>query len=310
MLDTTGDEVIESLSRLTRPRMVQLFEQSVGDEGARRLQKALPNAAIIHKAIPPTNDERDAIQWALEQKAVIATDYSGGSLKEVPKTTFFVTGLTMPEGGPKAGAVKLRGIRCIDALLWNGLENADAEAEHLATLDSLVTLQLSGTNLSAKGIERLSALRQLEQLFLFGDSAITDEALSQLPKFKHLWNLQLSDSPITDAGLEHLGHLPDLHFLVLANCPKLNGVGLKHLAALPVLRQLHLGGTPLDDTAIPFLKQLTSLFILDLTRTKITENGVGELHIALPRCAIIWDGGLIVPGTAPVVADPDRDPTK
>jgi hypothetical protein len=88
-----------------------------------------------------------------------------------------------------------------------------------------------------------------------------------------------------------------LRDLRLERCPKLTGTGLKHLATLPVLRQLALDGTPLDDTAVPSLKLLSSVRILNLKNTKLTAAGIAELQKALPKCAIFWDGGLIVPGS-------------
>jgi hypothetical protein len=37
---------------------------------------------------------------------------------------------------------------------------------------------------------------------------------------------------------------------------------------------------------------------LDVTQTGLGVADIAELRTALPKCAIIWDGGLVVPGLA------------
>jgi len=48
---------------------------------------------------------------------------------------------------------------------------------------------------------------------------------------------------------------------------------------------------------------MANLRILRLHGTKITAAGIAELKAALPKCAIFWDGGAVIPGaTSPLPA--------
>ncbi len=298
-----GDEVIEPLSAMSQLRVVAFTDTCrVTNEGARKLQENLPNAVIWHSANPPSDPEKKAIQWALDQKVSIDNNW-----KEVPARASSIEYFTMPLSGPRSGVENLKGIRCIARLHWPGLKDADAEAEHIATFDTLIHLELNSSDLTAKGLGRLSSIHSLEDLSLGSCSFIGDEAISHFPKFKQLSLLALSQCPVTDVGLETLGRLPALRVLKLAECTKITGAGIKHLAALPVLRELNLSKTLIDDTAIPNLKLLTQVRILYMQGTKITAAGIAELQKALPKCAIFWDGGLVVPGAPPIAVNRKAD---
>jgi predicted Ser/Thr protein kinase len=176
-LDKVDDAAVTNLSGLTRAAAV-VPGYDLSDDAARRLQKALPNAVVFHGANPPTEAERSAFQWALDQKVVFSGALNWNEpIKEVPTTAIAFGHLTFPDDVLKTGASHLRGIRCVHSLRWFGPQNADEEAEHLATLDSLLSLWLGRTTLTAKGMERLTALRRLEGLTLFHIPTLTTEAL-------------------------------------------------------------------------------------------------------------------------------------
>jgi hypothetical protein len=262
------------------------------------LQKALPNTVIVHSGVSSTEAEQKAIGWALDRKAeVVRALARWESIKEVPKDAVMVAHIGMPDDGVKAGAEHLQGIRCLEWLAWPGLSNADEEANHLATLTSLLSLNLRNTNLTARGMERLTALKQLESLAFWHVATLTPEALSFVSRFDHLVGFTLNGCPLSDAGLEQLAKASNLRGLTLEYCSgPLTGAALEHLARLAALRQLTLAGTPLHETAKDGLRKLSQLRILDVRRTRITAADVADLGQALPRCAILWDGGLIVPG--------------
>jgi hypothetical protein len=294
-----GDETVEALSSIKRLAFIDLRDSSVTDEAARRLQRELPKAVVVHPATAPTDAEREALRWALENKTRVIGSVVGKGWQEfhaVPELPFYEIQLTMSDAGPRTGAAKLRGLRSVSSLSWRRLKHADAEAEHIASLDGLRNLEILDTNLTATGVKRLTALDQLEALNLGGNSTLTDDALAPLRDFKHLSSLWLTGCPVTDAGLEHISRVGGLQQLALDHGSMLTGAGLKHLAALPVLRRLILLGTPLDERAVESLKLLSSVRVLEVQETKLAAAGIAELHKALPKCAIVWDGGLIVPG--------------
>jgi hypothetical protein len=64
--------------------------------------------------------------------------------------------------------------------------------------------------------------------------------------------------------------------------------GLKHLTTLSRLEDLNLRGClNLQDDSIASWKQLTSLRKLNLSRTKISQNAMDQLEVALPECQLI-----------------------
>jgi serine/threonine protein kinase len=297
-LQAKDDSAVTSLSALTRAAAID-SGWTLSDDAARRLQEALPNAVIFHGAIPPTEAERSAFQWALDQKAFITGNINWGeSIKVVPATVFSVGLLSLPEDVVKTGASHLRGIRCVHSLSWFGLNNADEEAEHIAKLDSLLGLSLGRTTLTAKGMERLTALKRLESLGLWQMPALPTEALSYISKFEQLGGIMINGSPVTDSGLAELAKAKGMQYLTVEyGAGPFTSAGLDHLASLPLLKYLKLDGAPLDASSVGSLKRLTSLRILEVRQTGLGAHDIAELHNTLPKCAINWDGGLIVPGT-------------
>lgn len=297
-----GDGVVDVLSKFKHLRYVNLSYTDVSNDAANKLQQALPGALIRHSAVLPSEGEQKAVRWALEQGAVV-TGLDGEAVKEIAQAQqprFGVYSVTFsPEGGPTSGAANIRGLRSIQSLVWADLKNADAEAEHIATLTSLTAL-IIGSDLSDKGLERLTPLKQLEELNLGTGARLTDDGARHLTEFKHLLRLILGRSPIGDAGLAHVGRLDGLQHLYLAGCPNLTSQGLAQLTKLPILRVLELQNTSLDDQAVPHLSKMASLRILALQGTKLTASGIDELKRALPKCAIFWDGGAVIPGAAPI----------
>jgi hypothetical protein len=80
----------------------------------------------------------------------------------------------------------------------------------------------------------------------------------------------LSNQQLTDAGLALLKDCKGLKLLVLQN-------------------------TPLTDAGLAHFKDCKHLTHLNLKRTNVTAKSIDELRVALPRCRIEWDGGVIVP---------------
>ena len=64
----------------------------------------------------------------------------------------------------------------------------------------------------------------------------------------------------------------------------------------------------MTDAAVDHLTKMTNLRVLHLEETDISPNGIAALQAALPKCAIFFTGGAIVPGwTSYTVAAPQPD---
>ena len=61
------------------------------------------------------------------------------------------------------------------------------------------------------------------------------------------------------------------------------------IGKLTKLTELYLTGNPITDADLEHLKSLKSLRTLDMSRTKVTKEGVEALKQALPNCAIVSD---------------------
>jgi hypothetical protein len=113
---------------------------------------------------------------------------------------------------------------------------ADARWDALARLETLKSLDLSGTALPQGLPQRLAALHELRYLTL-DYCGITDDGVKSLEAFPNLKIVELHAVNITDAGLEHLEVLKGLSFLNLCNTQITDG-GLDRLAQFPNLTEL------------------------------------------------------------------------
>jgi hypothetical protein len=65
------------------------------------------------------------------------------------------------------------------------------------------------------------------------------------------------------------------------------------VGALTKLERLSLAGCPFSDAGLKHLAGLSNVKHLDLTGTQVIADGVAALQKALPKCQILWDGGII-----------------
>lgn len=98
-----------------------------------------------------------------------------------------------------------------------------------------------------------------------GDTEISDAALSQVAKLKHLQKLHLEQTKISDAGLKQLKGLTNLEYL-------------------------NLYGTSITDAGLAELQNLKNLKTVYLWQTAVTEQGLASLKKAMPTLDIV--GGI------------------
>jgi hypothetical protein len=58
---------------------------------------------------------------------------------------------------------------------------------------------------------------------------------------------------------------------------------------------LELSATGVTDEGLAIIKQISKLRSLRVVDTKVSEQGVKDLHAALPNCTIVWNGGTLGP---------------
>jgi len=101
----------------------------------------------------------------------------------------------------------LAGFQTLEKLSVAGARVGDAGIGRLSRLRQLRVLDLSRTQVSARGLDSIAAL-PIERLSLWKAAAIDDSAAAALDRFTRLRVLDLSDTGITDAALRQLRPLP------------------------------------------------------------------------------------------------------
>lgn len=165
---------------------------------------------------------------------------------------------------------RLRGLTINDAPI------SDRGAAHVAPLNWLWYLELSGTQVTGAGLAQMPMAPWLEHLCLNRTGA-DDQFLADLPQFTALATLQLNNTGVTDRGLEYLVKCRSLQRIALADT-KVSDGGLTFLLAAPKLSGLDLSGTKVTDDGMSALATATALDNLDLSRTKVTDAGLAQLR--------------------------------
>jgi len=218
--------------------------------------------------------------------------HRGGQVPAAP------TGPIAPERMIKqlGGNVESSGPKQLAVTMWVA---TDTNLQHVLDLEHVVSLDLSGSSVTDRGLRRLQAMTELEVLKLDA-TPITDDGLESLNSLSKLQHLSLIGTSIRGPGLAHLKELPELRVLFLGNT-LVDDKALAHLAAMPRLEVLFLNGVPpaevapeegerdtgrISDAGLIQLGDLTALKILDVQNTNVTEAGATELRAALPSCHV------------------------
>jgi Leucine-rich repeat (LRR) protein len=165
-----------------------------------------------------------------------------------------------------------------------GMEIADADLEHLASLPNLRHLTLRGTGVTDEGLAHLGGLDQLQHLELRG-TKVTGSAFEHLPR--GLESLDLTDTLVTEETLRRLPVLSSLTTLDL-NRLALRDSACEVLGRLPALRHVELDGTGISDDGLRRLLDLhPGLERVELRGTATTDAVVGELAAAHPGLTIV-----------------------
>lgn len=172
---------------------------------------------------------------------------------------------------------KCSGLR---VLRLSGKENrttvSDDGLAALAPLKSLKVIALDDLWIGKVGLEHLSALGSLEEVYLSA-TIVDDEAVAVLQKFPRLRKLRLARTNITDSALASLASCGQLQELDLSEISTLTDAGMSSLAAIKSLKKLNLWRVQISDTGALALAPLVNLQWLNLDNTKLSDAGLPVL---------------------------------
>ncbi len=240
--------------------------------------------------LPKTQRDRDAAEWVLS--------LNGRVIVETPQQRQTVTGSSMlPKSPFKLVLVDLQNnykVKKRNLSYFQSVVNDD-DLLHLNGLQHLTELNLAYSGITDKGLEHLTNLPNLAKLDLHF-TQLKGLGLSHLTNLKNLEWLSLGGTHITGQGFASLKFLPRLQTLNLGFKPsQVIDKDLAHIKNVKSLTYLNLHETQVSDEGIGQLQELKHLEELRLTKTTVTANGIVKLQRLLPKCRIVWDGGVVAP---------------
>ncbi len=115
-------------------------------------------------------------------------------------------GLQVLRSLPALTHLDIAGKQRTDSGLWF-VAVTDFSLDPVATLFQLRQLNLSGTSVTAKGLEKLTHLTKLEKLNLYAAKRVGDDAVPRLAAMPALRWVDLADTAVTSQGLSNLRSL-------------------------------------------------------------------------------------------------------
>lgn len=201
-----------------------------------------------------------------------------------------------------------------------GRENNDNFSDEclaeIAKCSQVRRIMLTGDQINNEGLETISALEHVEQIFMWNATNVTDDGIKFLAGFKNLEKLHVGRSDVTADGIgyllklkkmkflglqnnwlsddifEHAANFPELEILAVgspgwngehARKQKFSNDGLRHLARLEKLKILDVQNSDISDEGLVHLHDLKNLEAIWFTRSQITEEGIDSLREHLPK---------------------------
>lgn len=310
----TGKGVLQ-LDGLNQLRELDLYGDSEGahqeytrEDGLSELarRKSLPNLVRLHFRAALVPSLQDLTNWPklnVQRLDVdLERDYQFlGKFKELRSLdVLYVSGVSDSAWSALTGLTRLESLSLSDGPV------TERELAHIAQLNRLRSLRLMLTNINGKSLKLLAPLKNLRSLDLSCNDFEAGD-LANLPELGALEELSLAQNPLGPGALKSLPRLDSLRSLDLSSC-NFPTSELCHLQRFPKLQELCLnaasgpasatrhfgdgvfqeppGSTssrmPFTDEALSHLRGLKSLRSLDVTATRVTEEGIKALRRDLP----------------------------
>ncbi len=181
------------------------------------------------------------------------------------------------------GMANITGLKNLAALKLTGKGSLctvdDDGMSSVAQLTSLRSVALDSLWVSGDGLQQLSPLTKLEELYIGGDDNLMDDAAMPViaAQFPGLKKLRISKSTVTAEGIQALSKLTTLQELDLGECSQLFDDALQHLAPLKNLTRLNLWRLGITDEGVKHLAGLTRMKWLNVDNTRLTDEGLKSL---------------------------------
>ncbi len=104
---------------------------------------------------------------------------------------------------PRLRRLDVSGKQRTDSGLWS-VSVTDLALDPVASLKELRELNLNGAQVSARGLEKLAGLANLDKLHLYGAKPVRDGAIAVLSSLPRLRWVDLKDTSVTAEGVEKL----------------------------------------------------------------------------------------------------------
>ncbi|XP_071910883.1 uncharacterized protein [Coffea arabica] len=153
----------------------------------------------------------------------------------------------------------------------------DGGLEKLSQLTNLKSLNLDAPQITDHGLEMLTGLTEVTHLDLFG-AHISDSGVNCLSYFKNLQSLDLCGGKLTDAGVKNIKYLTSLMILNLSQNLDLTDTALKFISGLVALVCLNVSYSRITNEGLEYLKPLKNLSSLYLDFCNVTGSGIRKLQ--------------------------------
>ncbi len=168
---------------------------------------------------------------------------------------------------------------------------------------SLKSIFMKRTQATDEGLSHLRRLTDLEELYMWDASLITDAGVENLKGLVNLRNIHLDKSRMTDVGFRHLAGMKKMKRLVLEN-QSFSDRGLATVEGMNELTCLSVGGSQgipcyITDDGLKVVANLENLQTISLGYARVTDEGLKHLSklknlkiLDLGGCESITDEGL------------------
>jgi serine/threonine protein kinase len=248
-----------------------------------------PNVSLEGETCPV-----ETLSWVRQRKAhyieeieadeqkVAVTDATLPQIQDLPLLRLRVnfTGLT-DKSIPIL--VKMHNLMSLEI---SGMKLTAADCRELKQLKKLNMLNAQDCGLTNEGFEALCEIKNLSQLSISGNKAITDEGLGKLPLLP-LIRLDLNSTAVDDRAAAMLANLPDVQDLGLSNT-HITDKSWPYFEKMKSLRALDLGNTEVTDEALSNVKMPALLKLRLDGCKKITAEGTHNFAVLNPGCQILF----------------------
>lgn len=268
------DEDMKFLSELPRLKAVELFGAGITDATIERLK----NARHLR---------------GLHLDDTLCTTVAVSRLPAAPSLEHFtLLGVTVNDANMPPLEV-MKNLQSLNACSFSRSKGnlralTDKGLVHIARLEKLEALYLSGADITDDGLQQLRALHRLSALTIDSPN-VTDAGMEHIAALTKLTFLNFHKLNVGDAGVQCLANLRELNFLCLDDS-SITDAATETIARFPKLRVLHIARTAVTDEGLKSLESAPSLQRISVA-SSVTQEGLAALSKALPHCSIRGSDG-------------------